>query len=149
MWTGRMMIGRIPTMSEGGPDPPLGIMLYGYAREEAVVIRDAISRGAGVPVDLVNASGKEDSTVSSILDSGGSGLFSDGESKILMFLGFTDDALGKAMDDLKVVPGIHRPIFCCLTEENMKWMLKDLIKDLRDEDRYWKERRGVPSAGPP
>jgi hypothetical protein len=135
-------------MSEPGPTPPLGIMLYGYSEKDAAIVRERISQGAGCPIDILSAWGNEDSTVSSILDSGGSGRFSDGERKILMFLGFNDEALGKAMDDLRGVPGVRRPIFCCLTEENINWKLSDLIKDLEEEDRYFKSRKDPPRNDP-
>ncbi len=144
MWTGRMTIGRITTMNDPGSDQPLGIMLFGYSEKDATLIRDRISQGAGSPVDILSASEKEDATISSILETGGSGRFTDGERKVLMFLGFDDDTLGKAMDDLRGVPGVQRPIFCCLTEENINWRLSDLIADLEKEDRYWKSRKGTP-----
>lgn len=126
-------------MTLDGP-PPLGIMLYGYGRDEARLIGDSVSGSSGSAVEVIDASGMEDAVVSSILEGGGSGSFVENDVRVLMFLGFDDDTLGRAMDDLRGVRGIVRPIFCCLTEENVNWTMKELLRDLMEEDRYFKEK---------
>jgi len=126
-------------------EQPFGMMVYGYSLDNADVIRESLSSVLGAPVEMICGSGMEDRTVMDILDSGGSETFSEGEVRIVMFLGLDDAALSQAVDGFPRREGLQRPIFCCLTQENIDWKLSELIGDLLEEDRYWRSRKAPPS----
>ena len=119
----------------------LGIMLYGYGKEDAVFIKTGLEELLGLGIDLISASGKEDIPVGGILEMEDTVNFSPGEQAILMFLGFDDPAISQAMDGFPSREGLERPIFCAMTESNVKWSLKELMDDLLEERRYWNARK--------
>ncbi|MGA1821913.1 MAG: DUF3783 domain-containing protein [Thermoplasmatota archaeon] len=120
---------------------PLGIMLYGYGEDDSIHIREVISELLDSNVALISASDREDSAVIDILEEGGSGDFEDRDTKILMFLGFDDSALSRVMSNFPKRDGLRRPIFCALTETNINWKISTLLKDLLEEEAYWKRRK--------
>lgn len=122
---------------------PLGVMLYGYDRTSSERIVEGISRTMGIRVEMLNAGGMEDSVIGDILSMGGSDDFHDSETRFLMFLGFDDESLSRSIDGFPREEGLPRPIFCCLTLENINWKLKDLLADLLEEDRYWKAKKAA------
>ena len=128
------------------PEPSLGLMLHGYNRSDAILLRDSISECMGVTIETIDASGMDETSVMEVIDQGGSDLYLESDMKVMMFLGFDDDGIGRSMDTLRSVRGIERPIFCCLTEENAGWKLKDLFSDLLEEDRYWRSRKATESS---
>jgi len=120
---------------------PLGMMLIGYSREEAISVKDGLMRVVGQDIQVIDASGEWGRSVSEVLDSGGADLFERKERAILMFLGFDDGQISSSIDNFPKGPDLRRPIFCSLTEENVNWSLDHLVSDLLEEDRYWKEVR--------
>lgn len=123
---------------------PLGTLLYGYSEAHAGPIVAALSAALGRKVDLISASGMEEHTVDEILGAGGSASFEEREVRVLMFLGFDDEGISLAMDSFPKGGDTPRPIFCGLTEENIRWKFSYLLEHLLEEHRYWttqKERR--------
>ena len=114
-----------------------GMLLYGFGKEGLGTLKAYASAVTGVNVELLSASGVERKNLSEILDSGGSSVFHEMGTKVLVFLGFTDDELSRFIDGYP--SDVPRPIFCCLTAENVNWSFDRLIDDLLLEDRYWKE----------
>ncbi len=120
----------------------LGIMLYGYDGNDAAFIKNGLDDIMGQGVQVISGSGKESIVVGEILNREDSEHFSAGDPKVLMFLGFDDPQTGKAMDDFPKREDLDRPIFCSLTETNVKWTLRELIKDLLAEREYWRGKQG-------
>lgn len=118
----------------------IGIMLYGYHKEDALTIQSALAAGLGRKLYLLSASGKEDKPLIEALEAQEQENFEEKETPILLFLGFGDEEIQTA---LKVFPkDIRRAIFCGLTEENIRWKVNVLIEHLQEEDRYWKSKKG-------
>jgi len=120
---------------------PLGILVYGFKPEEAEQIVIAFEDRFGAEVVLVSATGKEKSTVQEILDSGPGGEFDEKEDRMLMFLGFNDQQIKQALKAYPSDVGIPRPIFCGLTEENIKWTIEHLIEHLKEEQEQARENK--------
>lgn len=116
---------------------PLGIVLYGYAKDQALAIEASLKRLLGRDVILISASGREDETVDEIIDAEGNAVFEKREDRVLMFLGFDDDQIALAMDDFPGDGPLPRPIFCGLTEENHRWKFSYLLEHLLEEHRRW------------
>ncbi|MDG6224319.1 MAG: DUF3783 domain-containing protein [Candidatus Thermoplasmatota archaeon] len=119
-------------------DEMRGMLLHGFGKEWLGSLGDHASAVTAVNVEVLSASGLEERAMSEILDSGGSGVFHETGAKVLVFLGFTDNELSRFIDGYP--SDVPRPIFCCLTAENVNWSFDRLIVDLLEEDRYWKER---------
>ncbi len=119
---------------------PMGIMVYGYGREEALRIQEALQGALGQEISLISSSGMEELPVGDILDRGESSLFEAGETKILMFLGFDDGSISQALEAFPRKSEMARPIFCGLTDENIDWKLSALLEHLEEEHRYWMQR---------
>ncbi len=120
----------------------LGIMVYGYNENDANEIRNNIEKMVGDPVELISGSKQEPVKVKDILDRCfcNENIFEDKDVKILMFLSFSDQQIGTAMNGLPKGSGVVRPIFCGLTENNINWPLSDLIEDLLAEQIYWSQK---------
>jgi len=127
-------------------EEPLGMMLYGYETSESAFLQAYLSDILQRPVIALSASGKEDVPVQMILEDPGE-TFEKNETKILMFLGFDDLQIGLALDQFPKDGSISRPIFCGLTEENINWPLNQLLEHLREEEKYWKNKKA--GDGPP
>jgi len=120
---------------------PLGILLYGYSKAQSEEIGTSIAAALGREVDLLSASGMEEKTVDEILEAGGSAGFEEREDRVLMFLGFDDEAISRAIDGFPKEKGIVRPIFCGLTDDNVQWKFTYLLEHLLEEHRHWTSRK--------
>ena len=122
---------------------PLGIMLYGYGKDRATTIREALVAALGRDVTLISASGREGDTVERILDAEEAEAFEEKETRVLMFLGFSREEMSLAMDRF---PGdvVARPIFCGLTESNAGWTLEHLLEHLLEEHARWTSAKKPP-----
>ena len=112
---------------------PLGIMVYGYSADQANRIRHSFDQLFSSKTVLISASGKEDLKVLDILEKGPEDLFEEKETKILVFLGFSETQIRQALQDFPAGKGLPRPIFCTLTEQNIHWPLQGLMEHLTDE----------------
>jgi len=124
---------------------PIGILIYGYGKEDAFMIRAAFDRALEESVFLISASAKEDWAVLDILDKGPEDIFEEKEDKVVIFLAFNQDQIDAALRGFPE-PGIRRPIFCGLTLQNMQWKLNILIEHLKNEHRLWTQQ-GRNSSG--
>ena len=122
------------------PDSELkGIVLYGYDRNDALVIINEYMEFLEDGLVLIGASGSDDMAVSEILFPGFTQSFEDHENKVLMFVGFSGEQVQMA---LKSFPGeIKRPVFCGLTESNYNWKMKDLVEHLLEEKAFHQKRK--------
>ncbi len=89
-----------------------------------------------------NINGCEDIVIKDILDNmesyKNSILFNDKNDKIIMLVNFDNDNINNF---LKQYPSkVPRPMFCTLTEHNIKWKFEQLKKDLIEEREYFRNR---------
>ena len=110
-------------------EKPMGIMVYGFAEDDARAIRRFLSLLVERNVMLITASGREKDLVAYIIGEAVSEPFEEKEVKVLMFLGFGNNQIGAAM---KFFP-LEKPIFCALTPDNVNWTMEYLIEHLLDE----------------
>lgn len=115
---------------------PIGILIYGYKREDAFRIRDTFNRALNDAIFVISASGKEDRLITDILDNGPDDFYEEKEDKIIMFLAFNKEQVDAALNSFPS-PDIARPIFCGLTVQNIQWILNHLIEHLKAEHRQW------------
>ena len=120
---------------------PLGIVLYGYDGEDAKFIKEGIEELMEKDVILISASGNGNSVIGELLERQPEGPWKQDEMKFLMFLGFDEEGFSTVMDRFPKKEGLKRPIFCTLTQNNVRWTVKQLIEDLKEEEAYWKKMR--------
>ena len=119
----------------------LGIMLYGYEKTDAYIIKTAIEGVVNGEVFLISGSRKETHIIENIISDEMYDTFDDKEVKVLMFLGFDDKEISLVLDRFPGSDKITRPIFCGLTENNIKWPLQELIKHLIEERNYLNSKK--------
>ena len=119
----------------------LGILVYGYNEKDADLIRSSLSKILDTDVLILTASGLESEKVGNILEMCRNDKFEDKPVKILMFLGFDDSQINAVLKGFPKNEGLKRPIFCGLTENNVKWTFQELIDDLKQEHEYWAKKR--------
>lgn len=124
----------------------IGIMLYGYGREQADTIRASFKETLGRDVALIGASGRERDTVDLILEAEDEGAFEEKDTRVLMFLGFSREEMSLAIDRFPRDADIGRPIFCGLTESNCRWKLDYLLEHLREEHARWTGKNRQPEG---
>jgi hypothetical protein len=116
----------------------VGVLICGYNKEDAQAIKAFLDKTLDTYVILVSASQKTEMKIIDILQKGPEDCFADEETKILMFLGFTEVQTHMALEGFPSgAGGIKRPIFCSLTGQNRHWPLRELIEHLVDEHRRW------------
>jgi hypothetical protein len=119
----------------------VGVLICGYGKEDAQAIKAFLDRALDTYVILVSASKKTDMKIIDILQKGPEDCFTDEETKILMFLGFTEAQTRAVLQDFPSGEGgVRRPIFCNLTAQNGQWPLRELIEHLVEEHRRWSGR---------
>jgi hypothetical protein len=122
----------------GGIVQSVGVLICGYGKEDAQAIKAFLDKTLDTYVTLVSASQKTEMKIIDILQKGPEDCFADEETKILMFLGFTEVQTHMVLEGFSSgVGGIKRPIFCSLTGQNRHWPLHELIEHLVDEHRRW------------
>lgn len=119
----------------------MGIMLYGYDKDTAAVIGETLGTVLGQELFVISASQKENLKIRDILEKGPEDCFEEAETKMVMFLAFSEEQIGMALKGFPEGEGIKRPIFCGLTGENIQWQLSELLEHLSNEDLYWSERK--------
>jgi hypothetical protein len=113
----------------------VGVLICGYGKEDARAIKAFLDKTLDTYVTLVSASQKTEMKIVDILQKGPEDCFADEETKILMFLGFTEVQTHMVLQDFP--GGVGRPIFCSLTAQNRHWPLRELIEHLVEEHRRW------------
>jgi hypothetical protein len=119
----------------------IGILLYGYDEKQAKTLHKQLEQLMDTEVALISGSGRENDVVESIISQESQGDFKDGTPKVLIFLGFSDAAINQVLDGFSTFQDITRPIFCGLTESNIKWPMKQLLNHLIEEQQYWAEQK--------
>ena len=119
-----------------------GILLYGYNREDALLIKSFTDRTLGFPVPMKSASRSKDKKISDILKNTTDDFFADETTKILMLIDFTEEQINAFLGNFPSREGgLKRPIFCTLTEQNRDWPFGELIEHLKEEHRYWAQKK--------
>ncbi|MGL4370409.1 MAG: DUF3783 domain-containing protein [Spirochaetota bacterium] len=108
------------------------LLFYGFTRDEAFIVRDAIASTLACEVEMISASGRESSTVETVLAEMSAAHFTDEEIRFLMFLGFEDSDISESIHAFPKIS--KRPILCTLTENNISWTISALIEHLKEED---------------
>jgi len=119
----------------------IGVMLYGYGEEDALLIHSTLEGLLEQEVDLISAARQEERVVAEILERGDSVNFEERPVKVLMMLGFDEGQLEACLKGFPKREGMERPIFCTLTQHNARWPLLHLIEDLLEERRQFQEMR--------
>ena len=83
-------------MEDGEGD--LGVMLYGYDRGQAQVIKEIFTVLTGRGVMVFGGSGREEDTVQDIIEGVPGAGFGPEKPEVLMFLGFDDGQIGAVLD---------------------------------------------------
>ena len=112
-----------------------GVMICGYHQEDARTIKAFLDKALDTYVLMVSASQKADMKIIDILRKGPEECFIDEETKILMFLGFSEAQTHMVLKEFPADGGLKRPIFCTLTAQNQHWPLRELIDHLVAEHR--------------
>ncbi|MCL5807344.1 MAG: DUF3783 domain-containing protein [Deltaproteobacteria bacterium] len=115
----------------------VGVLICGYNQEDARTIKAFLDKTLDTYVIMVSASQKEDMKIIDILKKGPEERFEDEETKVLMFLGFSEVHTHMALEGFPTEGGLKRPIFCSLTTQNQQWPLRELIEHLAEEHRRW------------
>lgn len=112
---------------------PLGIMVYGYSAGQADTVRHSFDRLFSAATLVISASGREEMKVLDILEEGPADRFDEQETRVLVFLGFSREQIGQALRDFPSDEGLPRPIFCTLTQQNIRWPMSRLVEHLIEE----------------
>jgi hypothetical protein len=115
----------------------LGILLYGYEKTDAYIIKSAIETILNCELILISSSRKESQIVENILSDELYDTYEEKEVKMLMFLGFNDNQINLTLEKFPDPDKVSRPVFCGLTENNITWPLEKLLGHLIDERNYW------------
>ena len=117
----------------------VGVMLYGYGEDDALLIHRTLEAALGEEMELISAARQEERVVSEILERADGVNFEEREVKVLMVLGFTDQQLDIALKGFPKAEGLPRPLFCVLNQHNTRWPLMHLIEDLLEERMAFQE----------
>jgi hypothetical protein len=115
----------------------VGVLICGYNEEDARTIRAFLDKTLSTTVTMVSASQKADMKIIDILQKGPEECFDEEQTKILMFLGFSEVQARMVLEGFPSDGGLKRPIFCGLTAQNKQWPLRALIEHLVAEHRQW------------
>ena len=114
-----------------------GVLICGYDVRDAQAIKAFLDRTLDAYVIMVGASPKSDMKIIDILRRKPEDCFEENETKILMFLGFSEVQTHMVLEGFPGEGGLKRPIFCTLTAQNRHWPLRGLIAHLLEENRRW------------
>lgn len=125
-------------------------MLYGFSRDQSIVLKGTLEGLLGTHVTLISGSGKEDHLLLDVLEKEDALLFEEKDDpRVVMFLGFDGPQIHAAMDNFPRLEGKKRPIFCTPTEENINWKLSDLLNDLMEEREHFRKLDEQTRSAPP
>lgn len=114
-----------------------GVLICGYNKEDARTIKAFLDKTLDTYVIMVSASQKADIKIIDILKKGPEECFEEEETKILMFLGFSEVQIHMVLENFPGDGGLKRPIFCSQTARNQQWPFRELIEHLLEEHRQW------------
>ncbi len=117
----------------------LGMILYGYDKDNADKLKVEIGDLLETKIEIFSACGLEDITIENILDKSLSGKFKNKAKKIMVLLGMDNNNIQTILKKFPL--DIEKPIFCSITKHNIKWEFSKLMKDLIEEDNYWREQK--------
>jgi hypothetical protein len=116
----------------------LGVLICGYDQEDARTVKAFLDKTLETYVIMVSASRKAEMRIIDVLKKGPEGeCFAEEETKILMFLGFSEVQIHTVLEGFPGDGDPKRPIFCSLTSQNKHWPLRELIDHLVAEHRQW------------
>lgn len=114
-----------------------GVLICGYGVRDAQAIKAFLDRTLDAYVIMVGASPKSDMKIIDILRRKPEDFFEEDETKILMFLGFSEVQTHMVLEGFPGDGGLKRPVFCTLTNQNQNLPLRELITRLLEERRRW------------
>ena len=122
------------------------IVVYGYSEEDVNKIKSFLDNKFNINLEIISASGKENTKIADILECNESSFFEDKQDKVLMFLDFLDEEIRYILYNFSDI-NITKPLFCVLTEHNIEWNFDKLIMDLIEERKYFEEKRKSERSG--
>jgi len=122
------------------------IVVYGYSEEDVNKIKSFLDNKFNINLEIISASGKENTKIADILEIKESSFFEDKNDKVLMFLDFLDEEIRYILYNFSDI-NIAKPLFCVLTEHNIEWNFDKLIMDLIEERKYFEEKRKSERGG--
>jgi hypothetical protein len=117
---------------------PIGVLVSGYHREDARVIKAFLDDKLDSYVLMVSASPASERKLVELLREGGEDYYEDEQTKILMFLGFSEIQTHMVLEAFPMGGSPARPIFCTLTSQNQQMPFRELVAHLIEEHRHWK-----------
>jgi hypothetical protein len=115
-----------------------GLLVYGYAREDALLIRSFTERLLGFSAPMRSASNRTEEKISDLLKNTLDDFFADEAPKIVMLVNFSKEQINVFLREFpNKEAGLQRPLFCVLTRQNGDWPFVDLIEHLQEEHRHW------------
>jgi hypothetical protein len=116
----------------------IGVLVSGYHKEDARAIKALLDKKLDSYVIMVGASPASERKLVEILREGGDDTYEEAETKILMFLGFSEVQTHMILEAFPTDGSIARPIFCTLTSQNQQMPFRELVAHLIEEHRHWK-----------
>jgi hypothetical protein len=115
----------------------IGVLICGYSQEDARTLKAFLDKTLDSYVILISASQNEEMKIIDLLRKRPQECFVEEETKVLMFLGFSEVQTHMVLEGFPGEGGLKRPIFCTLTSQNQQWQLRELIDHLVAEHRQW------------
>ena len=125
----------------------VGVLVCGYSDGDARTIKAFLDKALDTFVIMVSASPHAEAKVIDILRSPQE-RFEAGETKVMIFLGFSEVQIHMVLEGFPKGGGLKRPIFCSLTAQNREWPLRELVAHLEEEHRRWTGKREQDPAAP-
>src|SRR4030042_672954 len=115
----------------------VGVLICGYDSKDARTIKTFLDGTLDAYVIMVSASPKDDARSIDILRKKPEDRFEEEETKVLVFIGFSEVQIHMVLEGFPGDGGLKRPIFCTLTNQNQNLPLRKLVEHLTAEHRNW------------
>ena len=115
----------------------VGVLICGYDGRDARTIKTFLDGTLDAYVIMIGASSRDDTRIIDILRDKPEDRFEEEETKVLVFIGFSEVQTHMVLEDLPGDGGLKRPIFCTLTNQNRNLPLRELVEHLTAEHRNW------------
>lgn len=115
----------------------VGVLICGYDSNDARRIKTFLDGTLDAYVIMMSASPGDDARVIDILRRKQDDRFEEDETKVLVFIGFSEVQIHMVLEGFPGGGGLKRPIFCTLTNRNRNLPLRELVEHLKLEHRNW------------
>jgi len=115
----------------------VGVLICGYDCKDARTIKSFLDGTLDAYVIMTSASPGDDARVIDILRRKPADRFEEDETKVFVFVGFSEVQIHMVLEGFPGDGGLQRPIFCTLTGQNKDMPLRELVEHLAAEHRIW------------